>query len=364
VGGRVSTSAVAPPAVVVDAPPVLAERRGRLGLLTLNRPRAINALTHEMVSFLDATLRSWADDPTVQTVVIAGAGDRGLCAGGDIVSIYHDAVHGGSATEDFWRDEYRLNALIARYPKPYVALMDGLVLGGGVGVSAHASHRVVTERTRLGMPETGIGFVPDVGGTWLLGHAPGELGTYVALTAGHVGPGDAIALGLADHFVPVDQLERLITRLVESPVEEALAAVREPAPEPQLAEQRGWIDRAFGQDSVPEIVAALRARPEPAAAKALDAVLANSPTAVFVALTALRTAARMGSLEEALAQELRLAVRLLREHDMREGIRAQVIDKDRAPQWEPAALDEVPAAHIDTYFQPLEHELTFQGVPS
>ena len=161
---------------------VLLRTEGRPGFLTLNRPRAIKALTHPMVLAVDAALTDWEHDPAVTTVVIKGAGERGLCAGGDIRAIHDDARAGGSASAAFWRDEYRLNARIARYPKPYVALMDGIVMGGGVGVSAHGSVRVVTERSRVAMPETGIGFVPDVGGTYLLGRAPGELGTPLALT--------------------------------------------------------------------------------------------------------------------------------------------------------------------------------------
>lgn len=340
-----------------DGTPILVEKRGHLGLITLNRPTAINALTREMVAILEATLRSWAPDPEVETIALTGSGERGLCAGGDIVAIYRDAVEGGTRSEDFWRDEYRLNALIASYPKPYVALMDGLVLGGGLGVSAHASHRVVTERTRMGMPETAIGFVPDVGGTWLLAHAPGELGTYVALTACHVGAGDAIAMRLADHYVPADQLETLVSLLVDMPAAEALAKIEQVAPEAQLAAQSGWIDDVFGHDSVEQIIAALSTSPEPAAASALAAMLAKSPTSEVVTLRALRAASQMASLEEALAQELRIAIRMLRDHDLREGIRAQLIDKDRNPNWQPTTLADVDPTSIDAYFQPLEHEL-------
>ncbi|HEY1133358.1 MAG TPA: enoyl-CoA hydratase/isomerase family protein [Nocardioides sp.] len=334
-------------------PTVLAEVRGRVGLLTLNRPRAINALTHEMVGLLDARLRAWASDPAVQTVVVRGAGDRGLCAGGDIVAIHRDATTGGTGSEDFWRDEYRLNALIAGYPKPYVALMDGIVLGGGVGVSAHGSHRVVTERTRVGMPETGIGFVPDVGGTWLLSHAPGELGTHVALTAGHVGAADAIDLGLADRYVDSADLDRLVELLEQQPVEEALEAVAGVAAPGSLAEARPWIDAAFAHDDVPTIIASLRARPEDDAHRAADAVAAKSPTAVAVTLRALRAARAMAGLEQALDQEYRIVLRMLRGHDFPEGIRAQVIDKDRNPRWRPARFEDLDTGAVDAYFAPL-----------
>ncbi|MYR13875.1 enoyl-CoA hydratase/isomerase family protein, partial [Streptomyces sp. SID724] len=181
---------------------VLVHTEGRTGVVTLNRPKALNALTRTMVETIAAALDRWEHDHGVATVVITGAGERGLCAGGDIRSIHKDAKAGGKASAAFWRDEYRLNARIARYPKPYVAVMDGIVMGGGVGVSAHGSVRIVTERSGVAMPETGIGFVPDVGGTYLLALAPGELGTHLALTGAVVGAGDALLCGLADHFVP------------------------------------------------------------------------------------------------------------------------------------------------------------------
>ncbi len=181
---------------------------GRTGVLTLNRPKALNALTHSMVGTIAAALDRWERDPEVAAVVLTGAGERGLCAGGDIRSIHEDARAGGQASAAFWRDEYRLNARIARYPKPYVAIMDGIVMGGGVGVAAHGSVRIVTEGSKVAMPETGIGFVPDVGGTYLLALAPGELGTHLALTGAVMGPGDALLCGFADHFVERAQLRR------------------------------------------------------------------------------------------------------------------------------------------------------------
>ncbi|KQW45016.1 3-hydroxyisobutyryl-CoA hydrolase [Nocardioides sp. Root1257] len=339
-----------------DDRPVLVEQRGRLGVLTLNRPRAINALTHEMVGILDHALRQWAGDDTVETVLLRGAGDRGLCAGGDIVSIHRDAVTGGRGSEDFWRDEYALNSLISGYPKPYVALMDGIVLGGGVGVSAHASHRIVTERTRIGMPETGIGFVPDVGGTWLLSHAPGELGTYVALTAGHVDAGDALALGLADHHVLAADLPRLVELLTDRPVDAALGHVVQPVPQSRLSEIRAWVDASFASDDLSAILDRLAASDDPAAEPAREALARNSPTSLAVTLRALRTARGMSGLDEVLDQEYRIAVRMLRGHDFPEGIRAQVIDKDRNPRWEPATVAGLDPAAIDAYFAPLFQE--------
>jgi enoyl-CoA hydratase len=338
---------------VNDEAPVLVEKRGRLGLLTLNRPSAINALTHEMVHILQTTLNAWTEDEDVACVLVHGAGDRGLCAGGDIVSIHRDAISGGTGTEEFWRDEYRLNATIANYPKPYIAFMDGIVLGGGVGVSAHGSHRVVTDRTKIGMPEVGIGYVPDVGGTWLLSHAPGELGTYIALTAGHVDGADAVEVGLADHLVSSTSLDELISLLQEHPADQAIDMLATNRAQASLSQHRPWIDAAFSADDVPTIMEALAARPEPAAQEALASLTAKSPTSLVVTLRALR-AARGLTLEEALAQEYRIAVRMLRGHDFPEGIRAQVIDKDRNPRWQPDHVDLVRHEDVAAYFAPLD----------
>lgn len=338
-------------------PELLVEVRGRLGLLTLNRPAALNALTHGMVLGMRAALDEWAGRDDIATVAVVGAGDRGLCAGGDIVSLYREATaHGGAASAAFWRDEYRLNALIARYPKPYVAIMHGIVLGGGIGISAHGSHRIVTERSQLGMPETGIGFLPDVGGTWLLAHAPGELGTHLALTATMIGGGDAIAVGLADRFVPSEQLPALLAALETESADEAVDRVAEPAPDASLLAERAWIDAAYAGDDAAAAIDRIRASGIPAAVAAADAIAAKSPTAVAVTLAALRRSARLASLEEALALEFRAALRSLAAPDFAEGVRAQVIDKDRAPRWIPATLDEVDADRVARYFAPLGHD--------
>jgi enoyl-CoA hydratase len=333
---------------------ILLRRDGHLGHIILNRPQAINALTHAMVTRIAAALDDWEHDDNVATVLLTGAGERGLCAGGDIVAIHRDAVNHGTGTERFWADEYRLNARIADYPKPYVAVMDGLVLGGGVGVSAHGSLRVVTERTKVGMPETGIGFVPDVGGTHLLSRAPGELGTHVALTAAKLSGSDAIALGFADHFVDSSALAPLIRSLAVAGAEEAVtAAARNYFPPAVLAEERAWIDGCYAFDTVEEIVGALRASTVPAAQAAADSSMAKSPTAVKVTLEALRRARTSGSLTETLDQEYRVSLRCLAAPDLAEGIRAQVIGKDRRPQWLPATLDAVSAADVARYFTDL-----------
>ena len=342
-------------------PQVIVSRSGRLGRLHLNRPRAINALNVEMVEVLFATLEAWRHDDGIGTVLLTGAGERGLCAGGDIVSIYDDARTGGTLSEEFWRREYALNALIARYPKPFIAVQDGLVLGGGIGVSGHAAIRIVTETSRLGMPETGIGFVPDVGGTWLLANAPGESGTHLALIAGSVGAADAILLGLSDHFVRRDRIAELAAALESEEATDAVARVSSEAPAGELADAT-WIDAAYAGDSVSAILRRLAESPEAAARAAGEAISTKSPTALAVTLAALRRARELEDLESALDQEFRVSLRCLAEPDLAEGIRAQVIDKDRAPRWNPASTDDVDAAHVQSFFASLgERELGLRG---
>lgn len=330
---------------------VLFERRGRLGVVTLNRPKAVNALTAGMASAMLEQLTRWADDDDVAAVLVRGAGERGLCAGGDIVAIYRDMLDGGGATADFWAEEYRLNLLISEYPKPYVAFMDGLVLGGGVGISAHGSVRVVTERTKMGMPETTIGFVPDVGGTLLLSRSPGESGTHAALTGAHLSGADALFLGLADHFVPSAHLAGLAAALESEPAESAVARFTEAAPRSVLAEQQEWIDACYSSDDAEEILRRLRAVGGEGA-EAADTIEAKSPTAVKVALASLRRVRGL-DLAGALAQEYRVGLRFLAGPDFREGIRAQVVDKDRTPHWQPATLAEVGGGDVEAYFAPL-----------
>ncbi|MGW6944641.1 enoyl-CoA hydratase/isomerase family protein [Streptomyces xanthophaeus] len=340
---------------------VLCEIRGRAGVITLNRPRALNALTHAMVRRIDEALTAWEHDRGVQQVLVRGAGERGLCAGGDIRAIHDDAKAGGSASAEFWRDEYRLNARIARYPKPYVALMDGIVMGGGVGISAHGSVRIVTERSRVAMPETGIGFVPDVGGTYLLARAPGELGTHLALTGTAVGAADALLCGLADHFVPSAALAELTDALAAAPAHEVLAQYATGPGSGELAARRPWIDACYAADTVEEIVARLLDHGDPAAKEAAGTVLAKSPTALKITLAALRRAAGPGTLEAVLAQEFRVSCHALSLPDLVEGIRAQVVDKDRTPHWSPPSLEAVTQAEVRRFFAPLpeDHELTF-----
>ncbi|EMF02160.1 enoyl-CoA hydratase/isomerase family protein [Streptomyces mobaraensis NBRC 13819 = DSM 40847] len=402
---------------------VLLRTEGHAGYITLNRPKALNALTHAMVDRIADALDAWEADPAVRTVVIAGAGERGLCAGGDIRAIHDDAralrdgSHAtggdaraagdgdraardevqavrdsaraardsaratrddaraaregtratraddrpgtGSASAAFWRTEYRLNARIARYPKPYVALMDGIVMGGGIGISAHGGVRIVTERSRLAMPETGIGFVPDVGGTYLLALAPGGLGTHLALTATAVGAADALLCGLADHHVPAARLPEFAAALARGTVHDVLPGFVAPPPEGELAAHREWIDACYAAPTVEEILDRLRACGHPAAKEAAEAILAKSPTALKVTLAALRRAPALGPLERVLEQEYRVSCAALATPDLVEGIRAQVVDKDRNPRWTPATLADVSAEDVERFFAPLgDRELT------
>lgn len=361
--------------------PVIVEVDASIGRLTLNRPKAINALNPEMVAIMRRALAEWATSDAVRTVVISGNGERGLCAGGDIREIHADAVSGGTASIGFWAEEYRLNSTIAAYPKPIVAIMDGLVMGGGIGISAHASVRVVTERSRLAMPEVGIGMHPDVGGSWLLSRAPGELGTHLALTGSPVGAADGIAAGLADFFVPAARLPELIANpgsvaelsVTPPPGDFGITHERQnlsAAPPPgdsgtarervelsasqqpgDVGTARAWIDECYVGDSVTGIVERLAAHPAPGAQTAAKEILTRSPTALTITLRSLRTAALLPDLEAALEQELRLSAAMLRLPDLAEGIRAQIIDKDRNPRWQPATLAEVSPTLIDACFR-------------
>ena len=338
---------------------VLARVDGRVGFITLNRPRAINSLTHAMVTAMDAVLHDWADDDAVDAVVVTGAGERGLCAGGDVVALYHSARAGGAEARSFFFDEYRLNARIGSYPKPYVAVMDGIVMGGGVGISGHGNVRVATETCKIAMPEVGIGFIPDVGGTYLLSRAPGGLGLHAALTGAPFGAGDAIAMGFADHYVPHADLEAFTAALVTDGVQSALRAFSQDSPPSPLAAQRNWIDPCYAGESIVDIVAALRGHDESPANEAADLIATRSPIALAVTLAAVRSAATMESLEDVLVQEYRVSCASLRSHDFVEGIRAQLVDKDRNPQWSPSSIAAVSADEVAQYFTPADPDLTF-----
>jgi enoyl-CoA hydratase len=330
-----------------------------VGVVTLNRPKAINSLNHVMVTGLAEALKTWEHDDNIRAVLLTGAGERGLCAGGDVVAIYHSALEGGAAAKSFWHDEYLLNAHIGRYRKPYVSLMDGIVMGGGVGVGAHGNVRVVTEKTKLGMPEVGIGFIPDVGGTYLLSRAPGQLGVHAALAGAPFSGADAIALGFADHFVPQENLAAFADKVISDGVDVALAAYAQEPPASNLVAQQHWIDECYAADTVVEILANLRGHDAGPAQDAANLIATRSPIALAVTLEAVRRAAKLETLQDALRQEFRVSVASLKSHDLVEGIRAQLVDKDRNPRWSPAGLADCTPEAVDAYFVSADPDITF-----
>lgn len=333
----------------MTGPDLISTVRGRLGHLRLNRPKQINALSVELIDLLRAQLAGWAVDDSIELVLIDGAGERGLCAGGDIKALYA-GILADTGAGDFFTHEYALNAAIAHYPKPYVALMDGVTMGGGVGVSGHGQVRVVTERSLVAMPETAIGLFPDVGALFLLARCPGELGTHLALTGTRLSGPQAIYAGLADRFLPAGLLPELITQLEDGVA--ALDQVRWSTPPPDLPGANidaDWIDDCYAGDHLDEILLRLAAHREPAAQAAASTIRAMSPTSVKVTLAAIRRAAGL-TIDEVLAQDLALMDHFVALPDLREGIRAQVIDKDRQPKWEPATLAAVSDERVAALF--------------
>ncbi|WP_223411427.1 enoyl-CoA hydratase/isomerase family protein [Occultella gossypii] len=331
-----------------DSDEVLVAVEGSLGRLRLNRPRAINALTPGMIGTLTTLLEGWAVDERITAVALDGAGERGLCSGADVRAIRAGLLDGTGDATGFFRAEYALNALISGYPKPYVALMDGIVMGGGIGLSAHGSLRLVTERTRIAMPETGIGLFPDVGAMFFLSRAPGELGTHLALTGSQASGADAIAVRFADTLVDSGSWPAIVARLASG---EALdPSVGRTAPAAALPAERGWIDRCYAGDDPVAILDALRRAPEPAAREAGTVLAARSPLSVAVTLAAIRRAAGLGSVPEVLAQDLRIATALMATPDFAEGVRAVLVDKDHQPRWQHASLTEVGRAEVLAMF--------------
>ncbi|WP_186420737.1 enoyl-CoA hydratase/isomerase family protein [Bosea sp. CS1GBMeth4] len=349
-----------------DEPEILCETRGSAGFVLLNRPKALNALNLAMVRELAKALDAWERDPAVSRIVVTGAGEKAFCAGGDIRTL-HDLGKAGRHDEmlAFWREEYILNARIQSYPKPYVALVDGFVMGGGVGVSLHGSHRVAGERWLFAMPEVGIGFFPDVGATYALPRLPDHAGTYLALTGDRVGQADALALGLATHAVPSARMAELAEALTGSgPVDAAIARfAAEPGPG-KLAPERETIAHCFGATTLPDILARLDARAaagDAFAARALATIRAKSPTSVAIAFEQMRRGRALG-FAEAMQLEFRIVSRIARGHDFYEGVRAVVIDKDQAPSWRPQTLEELDPAAVAAHFAPLgETELVLGG---
>jgi enoyl-CoA hydratase len=338
-------------------PDLIARREGAAGVIRLNRPKTINAVTLEMFREFDKALDEFEADPAVGLILLEGAGERGLCAGGDIRALYEDSRVKGDLGKILWREEYILNARIAKFPKPYVAFMNGIVMGGGVGLSAHGSHRVVTEKTKLAMPEVGLGFFPDVGGTWLLSRSPGETGTYFGLTGQTMNGPDAVYAHFADSVVPAGRLAALRETLVGLPARVDSADVKAAIDGFATGETAGpvaaiqsRIDGWFAHDRMQDIIAALQRDGSELAQSTLKTLNEKSPRGMVVALKLLRLARASSSLEECLVREYRAALEVFASDDFREGIRAAVIDKDRNPRWSPARVEDVTPEMIAPYF--------------
>ncbi|WP_158813223.1 enoyl-CoA hydratase/isomerase family protein [Methylocapsa sp. S129] len=351
----------------MSEPEVLVERRGCAGFLTLNRPKALNALNLGMVRAMAAALDDWERDAGVTRVVVTGAGGRAFCAGGDIRLLYEQGRAGDdSAQLAFWREEYQLNRRIKHYSKPYVALVDGIVMGGGVGVSAHGARLIAGESFVFAMPEVGIGFFPDVGATYLLPRLPHRAGVYLALTGARAGASDAVALGLAQALVPSARMSELGVALEDrAPIDSVVSQFASPAPSSMLTAQNALIETCFGHSTPAQIIAALgeAARGGSAFAKAAqEAMLAKSPTSQAIALRQMQTGGSL-SFDEAMILEFRIVSRICRGHDFYEGVRAVIVDKDNQPQWRPGAAEDVSTDAVAAYFAPLgETELAFETI--
>lgn len=341
-------------------PEILFERRGAAALVTLNRPKALNAVTHAMVRALAAQLESWRADPAITRVVVVAAGERAFSAGGDLREV---TDYGRAGRYDlalaFWADEYRLNAQIKRYPKPYVALIDGIVMGGGVGVSVHGSHRVAGNKFQFAMPEVGIGFFPDVGATWFLPRLPGEIGTYCALTGDRLKAADGLGAQVATHHVPSKRFPDLVEALCGTvAVDAVLGAFAEPLEGGPIMTRRAAVDRLFQGSRVEDILEGLDREAASASAdadfaKAAAAMMrTKSPTSLRVALAQMRRG-KTWSFEDCMRAEFRIVSRIIRDHDFYEGVRAVIIDKDNKPVWRPARLADVAEADVERYFSPL-----------
>ncbi|MDE2165476.1 MAG: enoyl-CoA hydratase/isomerase family protein [Alphaproteobacteria bacterium] len=340
---------------------IIFERHGGLGMVRLNRPKALNTLSLGMYRRFAPQLVAWGDDPAVHAIAVVGEGGRAFCAGGDVRAIYDARNKLGSESADFFREEYSLIAHVHRFPKPYIALMDGIVMGGGAGISINGSHRVATEKTLFAMPEVQIGLFPDVGATRFLNRCPGRIGLYLALTGRRLGAADALYCSLATHYVPSDRLPALLDALAAAEwrapdagaqVDAALARFASAAGAAELGNLRGEIDRVFSAPSVEAIVAALETEKADWAKEARTAIARASPLSLKITFRQLQIGKGI-SVPAALALEYRLTQHILAGHDFFEGIRAVLVDKDNAPHWQPASLVAVTAEDVDAYFAAL-----------
>jgi len=338
-----------------EEPEVLTRIDGAVGRITLNRPKAIHALNRAMCDAMIAALLAWRNDPAVASVLIDHAGERGFCAGGDIRMIAESGAGDASEAKAFFLAEYRLNHLMFEYPKPITAIVDGIVMGGGVGISEPATVRIATERTTYAMPETGIGLFPDVGGGWFLPRLPGQTGVWLALTGARLKAADTVALGIHTHFVASEAVTALKAELLAAPADPRSVADRAAgdAGASPLAPHRDAIDRLFAFDTVEAIFAALEADGSDWALKQRDILKTKSPQSLKVSLRQIRIGATLTAFADNMAMEYALGGRVVRTHDFQEGVRAVIVDKDNAPVWSPPALDGVTEALLDALFAPL-----------
>lgn len=350
-----------------DEPEVLFEQRGGLGIITLNRPKALNALNQPMVLAIHPKMEEWATDDSVQAVLIVGAGEKGFCAGGDILWLRDNGLADRPKALTFFWDEYRLNRYIKTYPKPYIAFIDGITMGGGCGLSVHGDFRVATERTLYAMPETGIGLFPDVGGSFFMPRCPGETGTYSALTGDRLRPADALYLGIATSYTPSDKLAEIIGVLGGTDLKDAetidgiLQDFHEDPGQSEVELLQGQIDVVFRENSVEEIIERLKLNDSNWAKKTLDTLATKSPTSVKVTFREMREGAGL-DFDGCMGMEYRIVERVMAGHDFYEGVRAVIVDKDNAAKWSPASFDAVSQADVDAYFAPLgDGELHFDG---
>lgn len=350
-----------------DEPEVLFEVRGGLGIITLNRPKALNALNQSMVHAIHPKMEEWAEDDGVQAVLMVSAGDRAFCAGGDILWLRNNGLEDRPTALTFFWDEYRLNRYIKNYPKPYIAFIDGITMGGGCGLSVHGDFRVATERTTYAMPETGIGLFPDVGGSYFMPRCPGETGMFSALTGDRLRAADAVYLGIATSYTPSEKLDALTKALTETDlsnkgnIESVLQDFHEDSGESHIELLRGQIDVVFRENSVEEILETLKLNGSNWALKTHETLITKSPSSVKVTFREMREGAK-ADFDDCMRMEYRIVTRVMAGHDFYEGVRAVIVDKDNAPKWNPGTFGGVSEADVDEYFvAPAEGDLHFDG---
>ncbi|MDO8297046.1 MAG: enoyl-CoA hydratase/isomerase family protein [Caulobacter sp.] len=339
----------------LDEPEVLCRVESGVGRITLNRPKALHALTLTMCEDMIDALSIWRHDEAVQCILVDHSGERGFCAGGDIRMLAESGAGDAVEARKFFHTEYRLNHLLFTYSKPVVTVMDGVTMGGGVGLAMPSAVRIATERTTYAMPETGIGLFPDVGGGWFLPRLPGKAGLWLALTGARIKAADCCALGIATHYMPSEKVEAFKAALLAHPgsIAAAMAAFVEDPGHARIAAHRADIDRLFGEGDVEAIIANLAVEPGDWAAEQLATLTTKSPQTLKVAFRQLRTGALLDDFAANMAMEYRIGARVVRRHDFLEGVRAVIIDKDNAPRWDPPTVEAVTDAMLDDIFAPL-----------